>query len=301
MASAQTQSSIVGQCSIVGQGAIGLLAASRLQQAGWAVELWLRQAAPLTVDFQPLQGETQSLNFNACLQPAKLLLIPVKAYAALPCLQQLQPLLRPDTQIVISHNGMPDLATLQHHVTASQGLWFLSTSQAALRTATAVRHTGAGSSVLAPLNNAARNSSTEVESWLDTALGPLTITADIQPALWRKLAINAAINPLTAIYGINNGALAAPEFQPQLEAIVSEVCVVAAAEGMQLPFSETLQQVQQVIAATAANYSSMLQDIRAGRRTELSAITGYIVNTAARHRLAVPANQALWQALSSSA
>jgi 2-dehydropantoate 2-reductase len=295
MASAQTQ------CSIVGQGAIGLLAASRLQQAGWAVELWLRQAAPLTVEFQPLQGQTQNLNFNACLQPAKLLLIPVKAYAALPCLQQLQPLLRPDTQIVISHNGMPDLTTLQRHVTANQGLWFLSTSQAALRTATGVRHTGAGSSVLAPLNNAARNSGTEVESWLDTALGPLTITDDIQPALWRKLAINAAINPLTAIYGINNGALAAVEFQPQLEAIISEVCVLAAAEGIQLRLSETLQQVQQVIAATAANYSSMLQDVRAGRRTELSAITGYIVNTAARHHVAVPANQALWQALSSSA
>lgn len=295
MASAQPQ------CSIVGQGAIGLLAASRLQLAGWAVDLWLRQPNPLRIDFQPLQGPGQSLNFAACQQPAELLFIPVKAYAALPCLQQLQPLLQPGTQIVISHNGMPDLATLQRHVTVNQGLWFLSTSQAALRTATGVRHTGAGSSVLAALNDTALSSQPKVEPWLNTALGPLTITADIQPALWRKLAINAAINPLTAIHGINNGALAAAEFQAQLEAIVSEVCVVAAAEGMHLPLAETLQQVQQVIAATAANYSSMLQDVRVGRRTELAAITGYIVNTAARHGLAVPANQALWQALASTA
>jgi 2-dehydropantoate 2-reductase len=288
-------------CSIVGQGAIGLLAASRLKLAGWAVDLWLRQQTALSIDFQPLQGSVQHLSFAACEQPANLLLIPVKAYAALPCLHQLQPRLSPDTQIVISHNGMPDLTALAQAITANQGLWFLSTSQASLRTVAGVKHTGAGSSVLAPLNHAAQAGSQDVVPWLETALGPVTVTTDIKPALWRKLAINAAINPLTAIHGVNNGALAAVEFQPQLEAIVSEVCILAAAEGIILPFAETLQQVLQVIAATAANYSSMLQDVRAGRRTELAAITGYLLQTAARYHITVPANQALWQALSNTA
>lgn len=289
------------QCSIVGQGAIGLLAASQLTLAGWCVDLWLRQQTSLTVDFQPLTGTVQQLSFAACTSPAALLFIPVKAYAVLPCLEQLQPRLGPDTQIVISHNGMPDLTTLKQHIAGNQGLWFLSTSQAALRTATGVRHTGAGSSTLAPLNGNALSKRYKVESWLNIALGPVTVTTDIRTTLWRKLAVNAAINPLTAIHGFNNGALTAAEFQSQIEAIVSEVCLVAFAEGIALPLAETLQQVQRVIAATAANYSSMLQDIRAGRRTELAAITGYLVNTAARHRIAVPANLALWQALASTA
>ncbi|EHR39924.1 ketopantoate reductase family protein [Alishewanella jeotgali] len=289
------------QCSIVGQGAIGLLAASNLQLAGWQVSLWLRQSVPLAIDYQAIDGALHSLRFQASRLPAQLLLVPVKAYALFSCLDELLPALNPGTQLVISHNGMPDLAALTQLVGPKQALWFLSTSQAALRTPAGVSHTGVGSSILAPLNPEAQAYTKEVTSWLNIALGPLTLTSDIRPALWRKLAVNAAINPLTALLQCKNGVLADAEFQPQLQAIVAEVCVVAAAEGIALSLDATLALVYQVIAATAANQSSMLQDVKAGRRTELSAITGFIVQTAARHGLAVPANQKLWQALAATA
>ncbi|EJI86008.1 2-dehydropantoate 2-reductase [Alishewanella aestuarii B11] len=285
------------RCQIVGRGAIGLLAASRLQLAGWQVNLWLRQAANLDCIFVPAEGEPRSLHFPAAEAPLTLLLVPVKAYAVQNCLRQLAPVLAADAQLIVSHNGMPDLGWLQQQLAPGQGLWFLSTSHAALRSADGVQHSGLGQSVLAPLNAKAQQATTSVVAMLDTALGPVTLTDDIRPALWRKLAVNAAINPLTAIHQCRNGALAAADYQPLLAAIVNEVCLVAGAEGISLLPAPTLALVQQVIANTAHNYSSMQQDVNAGRQTEIAAITGYIVSRAARHGLAVPENLALWQAL----
>ncbi|MCF4007969.1 ketopantoate reductase family protein [Rheinheimera sp. UJ63] len=283
--------------TVVGQGAIGLLAACRWQQANTPVRLWLRQPKLLSVRFLALDHTEQQCHFQAAVSPIHALFLPVKAYAVTEALAQLQPHLTDNAQIVVSHNGMPDLAALRQFARAKQGIWFLTTSHGALRQAEQIRHTGQGKSMLSPLNEAASAQRKAVFTALNQALGPLTVTENIIAALWQKLAINAAINPLTAVLNCKNGALAAAEHQPQLQQIVSEVCQLASLEQIDLPFAATFAQVQQVITATANNYSSMQQDHYHGRPTELSVITGFIVATAAKHQLAVPANQALWQAL----
>ncbi|MOA46712.1 2-dehydropantoate 2-reductase [compost metagenome] len=53
-----------------------------------------------------------------------------------------------------------------------------------------------------------------------------------------------------------------------------------------------------MIAATAANYSSMYQDVAAGRRTEIAYLLGHACRAAAQRQLAVPRLQALQQRLS---
>ncbi len=177
----------------------------------------------------------------------------------------------------------------------AQGLWFLTTTHAALRRADTLTHTGQGQSVLSALNSAALPYQAAVQPVMDQALGPLRCVADIQPYLWQKLAINAVINPLTAIYNCPNGELAKTRWQPQIASIVQEVCQVAGRSGCALAFAPTLQSVQQVIARTAQNFSSMQQDIAHQRRTEIDAINGYVVRQAAHYGLAVPHNSQLQQ------
>lgn len=272
-----------------------MLTACQLQAAGHHVTLWRRTPAPLTVLFKHLEQHTTH-HFLPAKTGLTLVLIPVKAYALRNCLAQLQPYLATNAQLVITHNGMPDLHYLQQYVSAQQGIWFLSTSHAALRTTDSVIHTGEGSSIITPLNKAAEHSASVIPA-LTPALGPLTVVADIKPALWRKLAVNAAINPLTALLNCRNGDLLAEKFQKQINSIVNEVCAVAALEGVALEPAQTLQHVQHVMQATAANYSSMQQDKANNRPLELEAITGYILHLAQQHQLAVPENLALWQAL----
>lgn len=300
--------------TIVGQGAIGLLAACQLQRQQLPVQLWLRENQSClrhsdthNVAFTDVLGNNTSHSFTSVSAAVfasapttpliSRIVIPVKAYAVLPCLAQLQPYLSPQAQLIISHNGMPELEAYQHQLQAEQALWFLSTTQAALRSASGVQHTGIGQSTLAAINAAARKQSASQQQalvqLLTTALGPVTLTADILPVLWQKLAINAVINPVTALRGCRNGELASPLLAPLISAVLREVCQVAAAEGMDLPFASSLSRIYQVIEATKANKSSMLQDIQQGRPTEIDAITGYLLRCAARHKLALPHNETL--------
>ena len=70
---------------------------------------------------------------------------------------------------------------------------------------------------------------------------------------------------------------------------------MAQASGVLLDRHQLQHKVQQVISATAQNYSSMQQDLQYKRRTEIEAINGYVVQQAKRYQLAVPQNEALLQ------
>ena len=63
--------------------------------------------------------------------------------------------------------------------------------------------------------------------------------------------------------------------------------------GYSIEAIELLENVQQVITATANNYSSMHQDIRFKRQTEIAFINGYISTKAEELNIKVPHNQRL--------
>jgi len=101
-------------------------------------------------------------------------------------------------------------------------------------------------------------------------------TADLEAVLWEKLLVNVAINPLTALLRVPNGAL--PELPEAWElalAAANEALAVARAAGINLTVGPE-ERLRQVCAATAANRSSMLQDILAGRPTEIEALNGQV-------------------------
>ncbi len=281
--------------TIVGRGAIGLLAGARLQLAGYLPTLWLKQPEKLALIFTDIQQKNQQLLLSPQQidTPIRRLLLPVKAYDVAKALTQLTPLLADNAQIILSHNGIIPLQPILQQLKPDQGLWFLSTSQAAYKLLPHhVVHSGEGSSYLARLTAGCAWDDSIVAA-MTAALGPLSMVADIYPILWQKLAVNAAINPLTALENCQNGQLAQPRYQQQISALVSEVCQVATALGYAMDVASTVSRVNQVIAATAANYSSMQQDMLSGRQTEIDAICGYVCQQAAHLNIAVPANQAM--------
>lgn len=123
------------------------------------------------------------------------------------------------------------------------------------------------------------------------------IEPDIRAARLAKLLVNLAINPLAALFRVPNGALLDAPHRVWLEALVREAWPVLRAEGLALGEAEALARVLAVASATAGNRASMLQDILAGRRTELDALTGAFLEIAARHDAAVPTHQAVLQLL----
>ena len=109
-------------------------------------------------------------------------------------------------------------------------------------------------------------------------------------ALWKKLAINAVINPLTAIHDLKNGELADTKYSTSISNICDEIAKVMSALGYLVDSAELVENVQQVITATANNYSSMHQDIKFKRQTEIAFINGYVTSKATELNIEVPHN-----------
>ncbi len=108
--------------------------------------------------------------------------------------------------------------------------------------------------------------------------------------LWEKLAVNAAINPTTALTGSENGAVLESPLAPVAESAARETATVARDSGVDLPEQRALDALSRVARDTARNTSSMAQDVASGRETEIDAINGYVVDRAIGP---VPVNETL--------
>lgn len=279
---------------VLGPGAVGALWALHLHGAGHQVSLWSRQPqAQVTLqldDGQPITFNNQSLD---ALANADLVLITVKAWQVAAALTPLLAHLQRETILLFMHNGMGAVEAL-HHSIADFPILLATTTHGALKTTISqVRHTGLGQTQIGADNPLGARCDFMAEV-LQHALAPVTWNPDLQPALWHKLAINCAINPLTAIHQCQNGALAATEFTPTITAILDEVTAVMRAESIAFDDAALRTSVYQVINATAANYSSMQQDIFHQRPTEIDFINGYVVAKAKQHGIATPVNHKLY-------
>ncbi len=117
------------------------------------------------------------------------------------------------------------------------------------------------------------------------------VTERIREMKWRKAAINAVINPLTAITGVRNGEILRNELWNAAELVCDECELVLKNMGIDVNLR---QEVKTVVKKTANNRSSMLQDIERGKRTEIDAITGKILDEARKAGIEARVNEALY-------
>ncbi|MCL7417547.1 MAG: 2-dehydropantoate 2-reductase [Halalkalicoccus sp.] len=118
----------------------------------------------------------------------------------------------------------------------------------------------------------------------------VTVAADMPRRLWEKCAVNAGINPVTALAGVENGAILAEPAWPIASEAARETARVARENGVDLSEETALDALRRVASATRENTSSMAQDLEKGRRTEIDAINGAVVEHAPS---AVPTNALL--------
>ena len=288
---------------ILGAGAIGQLIFHQLSIHGLAPVLMARDAkassqelALTDLDGETLKRQAQFIDPTG-LASCELLIVCVKAYQVEAALLPLLKTLSNDAHILLLHNGLgPHLSVAPH--LAGRGLSLGTTSQGALKLGRwQIKQTGAGLTQLGHAQGAPLAAS--LRQALLAAISNSEWCEPILPMLWQKLAINIAINPLTAINDCPNGKLADAQFRPTILALIGEVIAVANAEGIALERQQLTERVYRVIELTAGNYSSMHQDIHHGRQTEIEAITGYLLSRAAVHGIATPTNEAIYRQLKS--
>lgn len=285
---------------ILGAGALGQLLAHALSEQGYEVSLLRRPGQPRVLrshQLFSLSDAEHHHDFAHCGsdQPQRLsaVLVLTKAQDCLSALTPLLAWLPEDVPLVLLHNGLgPQQAAAKRW--PERPWWAGSLTDGALKLdAHSVRHTGQGQRRAGPLSGVA------ADTPLPDTLVKLGFHFDgqILDALWQKLTVNLLINPLTARERVCNGALLAEGYRGELVALSEEIALVGQSLGQKEPAHVILERALGVAEATAANHSSMLQDVQAGRPTELEAITGYLLERAGEHNLPCPNHQRLYQQL----
>ncbi|MFC7205030.1 ketopantoate reductase family protein [Haloferax namakaokahaiae] len=156
-----------------------------------------------------------------------------------------------------------------------------------------VECTGIGRVVLGALDGGTDPLAERVgKAFRDANVNTLVAT-DMPRRRWEKLAVNAGINAVTALARVENGALGSGDASTIAHRAARETARVARLEGVRLPNRVAREAIDRVIDKTAANRSSMLQDIEGRKRTEVDFINGAVVEYAANYDLAVPTNALL--------
>ncbi|QYJ79492.1 ketopantoate reductase family protein [Shewanella acanthi] len=293
--------------AILGAGAVGQLICHQLWASGISVgflarepstHLWQTLSFSTTCSASPSTLAEQYrvpiiATDSDSLAKLRLLIVCVKAYQVMEAVTPFLETLPKDCHILLLHNGMgPHLAL--EPLLDGRGLSLGTTSQGVLRQSTwQITQTGQG------LTQLGHFTGPELEIGLSKALIAAIPNSEwveaIIPCLWQKLAVNAAINPLTAINQCTNGKLAEAQFSAMITDILDELHWVAEHDGILLDKSYLQQRVYQVIQLTAENFSSMHQDVAHKRRTEIDQINGYICERARVHNLSAPTNEKVWQ------
>jgi 2-dehydropantoate 2-reductase len=134
----------------------------------------------------------------------------------------------------------------------------------------------------------------QVKERLDHAGFVTQLVPKIENLIWSKLIINVGINALTALTRLPNGKLT--EFagtEKILEEAVQEGLLVGKHKGIEFIYSDLPAQVKKVCQLTAANVSSMLQDVLKKKRTEIDFINGVIMREGEAAGIPVPVNTLL--------
>ncbi|MRH42154.1 2-dehydropantoate 2-reductase [Aquibacillus halophilus] len=262
---------------IIGGGSIGLLMASILAGHNNEITLYVRRVEQMetinkngiTIFPNKETYKVRSLLLDDIDLSDEMLLVCVKQYQ----LTDIYPFLLNSTcPLIFLQNGMGHIEDIQDFNFTNDVLLATSEHGAIRESDSIVRHTGKGHISIASLSGIS-SILDEIHSLLVNEDFPIKIEGDWFTMLARKLVINAVINPITAIFQVENGEIIKNPYLKKLsEQLCKEVCSV-----LQVDSLEHWNRVVSVASNTQNNHSSMKVDVFKRRRTEIDGILGYIL------------------------
>jgi 2-dehydropantoate 2-reductase len=291
---------------IVGPGALGCLFAGLLALDGHDVRLLGRRAAQAdTINRDGIvverDGAERRATVRAGIDPAALgsvdlAIVLVKATDTVAAVPGLPALLAPGAPALSLQNGLGNIDALTAVLGPEHVLGGITSQGATLLGAGHIRHAGFGPTSLAEATGTLTPRAQAIANILDRAGLVATAYADAAPLIWGKLIANAAINPLGALFRCQNGyTVERPAARALFHQLAREAGAVAAAVGVTLSFEDAAAHAESIARVTFNNRNSMLQDVEAGRRTEIDAINGAVARLGADLGVSTPLNATVAQ------
>lgn len=280
--------------SIIGPGAIGILFAVKLSECGINTTL---------IDYKPDRAKrlaengltVESANGTITARPKvaleipgrqSLIIVATKAHATAGLR------LPSGVPVLTIQNGLGNVESLCDLVGSANIIAGTTSEACTYLEEGRVRHVAPGKSFIGAWTSC---DVTDAESALTKAGFDVEITDTPGQIIWEKVVISAGINPLTALLGVSNGRLLElPEPRQLIRDLVVEAAKIASTEGYRFSYS-LVERTEEICRETSENISSMLQDIRMGRRTEIDAISGEILRRGEMASLPAPRTRVVYQ------
>ncbi|WP_369602208.1 2-dehydropantoate 2-reductase [Hahella sp. SMD15-11] len=219
-------------------------------------------------------------------------LLTCKTWQTHDVLAQLAPILSENVPLVILQNGM---GTQDRLSGLSRPVLAASTTEAAWREERrTLHHAATGTTLIGGLNAAGDACLDTVCGWLSASGLDIRPTEAIRTVLWDKLCVNCGINPFTALLRVRNGEILDSDlYRQSIEPLTRELALARQLAGTPLSADEIRTRIESVARRTAGNRSSMLQDVLAGRPTEIDAMNGFVAQFLESRNQNAPVNRLL--------
>ena len=287
---------IIKRIGIIGRGAIGVNIAFNLQftqsiQTTLLVKEHYDRSDVLSL--LTVGGETHTIKCDqayiskSALQVLDVIILPVKQYQIERVLQDIAEYLDTKTTVLLLHNGMGGIQLVKKYLpnnpllvaTTTDGVYKISTT-GFIQTAVGQFDVGAIYEEIADEDivgeeNVIKKYNHSTWDYLQYIHPNIFWRSDMAFALYQKLAVNAAINPLTALKNCKNGELV--NYSEEVKKVKEEIFDLY--EFMNLPIDNHALSlhIDSVIQLTKENYSSMHQDFQNDRETEVEGILGFLL------------------------
>lgn len=287
----------IERVSLLGLGAVGTPLAVRLGSllgSGFSIIADERRRERMRREGTIFNGKRYDFPFAAESDHKELILIATKASSLQAALDTMTPFVGPGTIVLSLLNGIESEETIAARFPEAHVLYSYFLGHPSLREGNRITHDGHYRIYFGEEQNHSLSTAAEqVKELFERAEIPYSIPEDMRAAMWQKFVINIGCNQTTALLRCPYGHLQRNGRAMTLAVdLMTEAAAVARALGIAQADEMVDRAVEVIRAMNPDGKSSMLQDVEAGRPTEIDIFAGTLCRLADELRISVPLNQA---------
>ena len=291
---------IIKNVLICGIGAIGSIYADKIQR-------YDSQSLRILVDKERLSRylanptifNGRELNFNYILPDdsdfkADLIIIATKFEGLKDALNNIKNFVKEDTIILSLLNGVTSEWLIAEKYGREKLLYSYFIGHSAVREGRKIIHDDVNTIVYGSENSDDFENVERLQEYFERVGINYSIPDDILHSLWLKFMLNVAANQTTAILGLTFGELLENrKAMAFVRNVLKEVQAIAKAEGVKNPETMIDETVEHLHTMIPEGKTSMLQDVEAGRKTEVDMFAGTVIELGLKHHIETPYNTVL--------
>lgn len=284
---------------LCGLGAIGTIYADKLEKYDAKnLKVLVDESRYERYSKNPVIFNGRALNFEYILPSeenfkADLIILATKFAGLKDAIKNIKNFVKEDTVILSLLNGVTSEDIIADVYGKDKMLYSYFIGHSSVRCGNSVTHDDVNTIVFGAENNLGENV-VAVKNFFDKVGINYKIPDDIKRSMWLKFMLNVSANQPTAILRMTFGDMFEnTHFMKFAENIMREVQSVAKAEGVRNTETMVDEALKHLKTMTPEGKTSMLQDVEAGRKTEVDMFAGTVIELGKKHGISTPYNKIL--------